>query len=33
MTDNGIFIGVMVGAAVALAAVLVWIGAGAPIHF
>jgi hypothetical protein len=33
MTDNGIFIGLLVGAAMAFGAVLVWIAAGAPIHF
>jgi hypothetical protein len=33
MSDNGIFIGLLVGAAVALGAVLIWIAAGAPIHF
>jgi hypothetical protein len=33
MTDNGILIGLLVGAAVALGAVLIWIVMGAPIHF
>jgi hypothetical protein len=33
MTDNGILIWLLVGAAVALGAVLIWIVMGAPIHF